>query len=280
MMDARILLLGESNVGKTHFGGQLLGRLNQEQGYLRMVGSVGSLAGYEEVLNALNDGRAAQHTGALQYIESTWNVVDPDGRAINLVWPDYGGEQVKAIRERRAMPQAWRERVLASEAWLVMVRVHNMQVSDDIFSRPIGDLSSANNRAHDTFELSEQARLVEFLQWMLFVKGKGLLKALRTPQLMLALSCWDELPEEEASMRPSAVLERRMPLVAAFFRSNWEADSVKVLGVSALERHLTEDSRDNDYIDQGPENFGYIVDEHGNRSKDLTLMFKPFMRIG
>ncbi|MGO7659742.1 hypothetical protein ACC702_34000 [Rhizobium ruizarguesonis] len=279
-MDARILLLGESNVGKTHFGGQLLGRLNQEQGYLRMVGSVGSLAGYEEVLNALNDGRAAQHTGALQYIESTWNVVEPDGRAINLVWPDYGGEQVKAIRERRAMPQVWRERVLASEAWVVMVRVHNMQVSDDIFSRPIGDLSSTDNRAHVTFELSEQARLVEFLQWMLFVKGKGLLKAVRTPQLMLVLSCWDELPEEEASVLPSTVLERRMPLVSAFLRSNWEADSVKVLGVSALERPLTEDSRDNDYIDQGPEHFGYIVDEHGNRSKDLTLMFEPFMRVG
>ncbi|MDP9788999.1 TRAFAC clade GTPase domain-containing protein [Agrobacterium tumefaciens] len=278
-MDTKILLLGESDVGKTHFGGQLLGRLNQEQGYLRMVGSVGSLAGFEEVLDALNDGRAAQHTSALQYIESTWTVADPDGNAINLVWPDYGGEQVKAIRQDRKMPQAWRERVVASNAWVVMVRVHNTEVSDDIFSRPIADLNLSPNQPRGTFAMSEQARLVDFLQWLLFVKGRGMLRRIETPQLMLVLSCWDELPTEEAGALPSRVLESRMPLVGAFLRSNWEPSSVRVVGLSALERPLKENSRDEEFIDKGPEQFGYVVDEGGQRSKDLTLMFKPFLQV-
>jgi hypothetical protein len=278
-MDTKILLLGESDVGKTHFGGQLLGRLNQEQGFLRMVGSVGSLTGFEEVLDALNDGRAAQHTSALQYIESNWTVADPEGNAINLVWPDYGGEQVKAIRQHRKMPQAWRERVLASDAWVVMVRVHNTQVSDDIFSRPIADLGISPPQPRGTFAMSEQARLVDFLQWLLFVKGKGMLRQIDKPQLMLVLSCWDELPTGEAMTIPSTVLESRMPLVGAFLRSNWQPGSVRVVGLSALERPLKEDSRDEEFIDKGPEQFGYIVDENGLQTKDLTMMFKPFIQV-
>ncbi len=73
-MSSNILLLGEYNVGKTNFGGQLLGRLNQEKGYLRMVGSPDSLSAFEDALAALNDGRAAQHTSAAQYSESRWPV--------------------------------------------------------------------------------------------------------------------------------------------------------------------------------------------------------------
>jgi hypothetical protein len=69
-MKSSILLLGEYNVGKTHFGGQLLGRLNREDGALRMVGQPDSIDAFDVVLQNLNDGRAAPHTSAAHYAEA------------------------------------------------------------------------------------------------------------------------------------------------------------------------------------------------------------------
>ena len=96
-MSATILLLGEYNVGKSHFGGQLLGRLNREEGALRMVGAPSTLAPFDAVLSRLNDGRAAPHTSAASYSEAKWPIADRTGRMIDLVWPEYGGEQVSEI---------------------------------------------------------------------------------------------------------------------------------------------------------------------------------------
>lgn len=276
MKATNILLLGESDVGKTHFGGQLLGRLAQEQGALRMMGSPQSLTAFEEVLGALNKGLSAEHTAFEQYHESRWPITDLQGRHIELVWPDYGGEQIRQIREKRSMSPEWRKRVIESEAWIIMVRIQHSELSDDIFSRPLAGLINAP-KADATFAMSPQARLIEFLQWLMYVRATGTLAPVSEPRLMLLLSCWDELPEEQQSRPPAEILASRMPLVSAFVGANWAPRAVRTLGLSALERPLSKDAPDQDYIDQGPENFGYMVREDGQRDKDLTLAIAPLV---
>lgn len=275
-MAANILLLGESDVGKSHFGGQLLGRLNQELGAFRMVGSPPSLAAFEGVLHALNEGRAAKHTAQEQYLESNWPIAGCDGRRMDLVWPDYGGEQVRLIREERRMPPGWRDRIMASDAWILMLRIHRSETSDDIFTRPISGLVDIPTASAD-FSMSPQARFIEFLQWLIHVRGAGTLTPLAHPRLLILLSCWDELPATQQVAAPPAVLAERMPLVSAFLRANWHKEALHILGLSALERALSEDSADEDYVDQGPEAFGYIVEEDGTRSNDLTRALLPLI---
>ena len=275
-MASKLLLLGESNVGKSHFGGQLLGRLNREQGALRMIGSPPTLAPFEAVLDGLNNGRASAHTSASLYLESHWPIADEAGRRIDLVWPDYGGEQVRAIRADRRMPPEWRDRIAKSDGWIIMVRIQHAQLGDDLFSRPLRHFIRDPKPA-ESFTMSDQAKLVDFLQWLMFVRGSGTLVSVERPRLLLLLSCWDELPDDERNDPPAEVLRRRMPLVAAFVESNWRPGSRHVLGLSALERPLTEQSEDQDYIDLGPEAFGYVVRADGTHSPDLTLALTPLL---
>ena len=275
-MMQRLLLLGEYDVGKSHFGGQLLGRLNREQGALRMVGAPPTLGPFETVLNRLNGGRAAPHTPQSQYVESIWPLADGAGRQLQLHWPDYGGEQLGAIRRERAMPQAWRDRICRTTGWIVMIRVAHHQLSDDIFTRPLAKPGKERS-APDTFAMSSQAQVVDLLQWMMFVRGTGTLAPVATPPLTLLLSCWDELPRAEQAMPPCDVLRARMPMVAAFLEANWQAGAHHVLGVSALERPLSEEQVDEEFIDRGPEAFGYVVLEDGSHDPDLTLAIAGMM---
>jgi hypothetical protein len=278
-MSSNILLLGEYNVGKSHFGGQLLGRLNQEQGYLRMVGSPDSLAAFEGVLSCLNDGRAAPHTSAAHYVESHWPVRDIQGNSTELIWPDYGGEQISSMRQNRSMPPEWTARVRSSDGWIVMLRIGNANVSDDIFSKPLGVLVPKINPETLPFQISDQARMVDFLQWLIFIRSTGTLKPIGSPKLLLLLSCWDELPAAEINEPPNIVLSRRLPMVSSFVQANWKEGSLHVLGLSALERSLSENQEDCEFIDKGPESIGYVVTETGKHESDLTVALKPLMQV-
>jgi len=275
-MNRKVLLLGEYDVGKSHFGGQLLGRLNQETGALRMTRPPQSLGPFETVLARINNGRAAPHTSQNQYLESVWPLADKQDREINLVWPDYGGEQVRAIRTERSMSREWRDRIVGTSGWIVMLRIAHTQLSDDIFTRPLAE-PGKERQAPDVFTISSQAQLIDFLQWLIFVRGTGTLTPIGNPPLLLLLSCWDELPAAEQNHPPLEILRAHMPMVAAFVEVNWRPESLSVLGLSALERSLDEDRIDNDFVDRGPESFGYVVLPDGRHDPDLTLAIAGMM---
>ncbi|MGN8544845.1 hypothetical protein ACQPTN_07615 [Bradyrhizobium sp. 13971] len=268
-----ILLLGESGVGKTHYGAQLLNRLMNVEGVLRMEGQSTNLLPFQSAMNSLQEGRAADHTATSTYSESVWPIKDGSGRHADLVWPDYGGEQIKRMIETRRIPNAWRERITTSPAWLMLVRLQALRIGDDIFSKPLAALRSSSAVAAEG-PVSDQARMIELLQMLLFVGSMGD-RPLERPRLVVLLTCWDELGFEGA---PKAVLKERLPLFWTFIRSSWGAPTV--LGVSALERPLSPNERDPDYVAKGPENFGYVVSADGSRSPDLTLPIQLLLDDG
>jgi hypothetical protein len=265
-----ILLIGESGVGKTHYGAQLLQRLMKGDGLLRMNGAATNLEPFEAALESLNEGRAAAHTATSTYVDSIWPVIDSEGRQAKLVWPDYGGEQIKTMIASRRVPSAWQERIRAAQAWLLLVRLQQTRMGDDIFSRPLVNLhgKSVENRE---VQISDQARLIELLQMLRFV-GSVTERPLDRPRLGVLLTCWDELGFDG---KPAAALESRLPMLAAFIRSNWRSPAV--LGLSALERPLSPHDRDAEYVSRGPEEFGYVVQADGRRSSDLTVPIKQLL---
>lgn len=259
-----ILLIGESGVGKTHYGAQLLHRLMKGDGALRMDGAATNLEPFEAALESLNEGRAAGHTARSVYVDSVWPVAYGDGHRADLIWPEYGGEQIKSVIDSRRLPDAWQARVDSANAWLLLIRLQQTRIGDDIFSKPLGDLretSTENQEVHP----SDQARLVELLQMLLFAHGTGG-RQLATPRLGVLLTCWDEAG---IGGTPAAALDARLPLVSAFVRSNWK--DPLVMGLSALERPLSPIERDMEYVSQGPERFGYVIAPDGMRSSDLTV---------
>lgn len=264
MTNNSILLIGESGAGKTHYGAQLLQRLMKGDGQLRMNGAATNLEPFEAALEALNEGRAADHTPNSTYVDSIWPVADEEGKQAQLVWPDYGGEQVKTMITTRRIPNAWQERIRGTQAWMLLIRLQKTRVGDDIFSRPLHSNRSESNE-HKEVQISDQARLVELLQMLKFV-AEATGRPLKSPRLAVLLTCWDELNFDGT---PDVALSSRLPLVASFIRSNWVAPIV--LGLSALERPLSPQERDADYATKGPEEFGYVVKSNGEHTHDLTL---------
>ena len=100
-LNKSVLLIGESGVGKSHYGAQLLKRLMQENGRIKMRGAATNLQPFEAVMASLDAGLSADHTATSIYHESRWPIVDDQGRKADLIWPDYGGEQVKDIIDDR-----------------------------------------------------------------------------------------------------------------------------------------------------------------------------------
>lgn len=263
----QIAVFGESDVGKSHYGAQLIGRLNAESGSMRMRGAAPDLAAFDDVVQSLSGGVPGAHTAAGTYTETLLPVLSEGNVAIDLNWPDYAGEQVSQLLEERRIPASWQKRVETADGWILMVRPKRASPSEDIFSRPLGDLKSSRNDGV-VFERSPQARLVELLQMLLYATHtrRGKFK----PALAVVLSCWDELHVSEGTT-PEAVLRQNLPLLAAFVRNNWVENRSIVLGLSATGVALSKESPNRDFIYKGAEQMGWVVASDGTRTPDLTV---------
>jgi len=263
----QVAVFGESNVGKSHYGAQLIGRLNAETGSMRMRGAAPDLAAFDDVVQSLSGGVPGAHTAAGTYTETLLPVLTEGDVAIDLNWPDYAGEQVSQLLEERRIPASWQQRVETADGWILMVRPKRAPLEEDIFSRPLGDLQSSRPDC-GVIERSPQARLVELLQMLLYTTHARTGKA--KPALAVVLSCWDELRAPEGTT-PEQVLRRNLPLLAAFVRNNWDERRRLVLGLSATGVALSKDSPNKDFIYKGAEQMGWVVTTDGARTPSLTL---------
>lgn len=271
VLDKSILLIGESGVGKSHYGAQLLKRLMQEDGRIRMRGAATNLQPFEAVMASLDAGLSADHTATSIYHESRWPIIDDQGRRADLIWPDYGGEQVKDIIDDRRLPRSWLTRIAESSAWLLMIRLQTMRAADDIFSRPLTSLRG-NSKDSREGRLSDQARLIELLQMLLYAQSTSGNRISRSPRLVVLLTCWDEM---KSPGTPIDVFHKRLPMLSDFVASNWTDCSV--IGLSALARSLDKKKPDKDYVIKGSEQFGYVVLEDATQSPDLTLPIQELL---
>lgn len=265
-----ILILGESKVGKTHYGAQILKRLMKGDGQLRMDGAASNLEPFQAAMDCLDEGIAAGHTSSTTYVDSVWPVADACGTKAELLWPDYAGEQILAIAKHRAVPDAWRDRIRTTPAWLLFVRLQLTRTPDDILTRPLSDLTVTSD--NDEVHLSDQARLIELLQILLYVRGSMSNQSLQTPRLCVVLSCWDELNTSE---KPADILLQSLPMFASFIASNW-ADPI-ILGLSALGQSLSPKDKDIQYAQTGSDQFGYVVLSDGQQTSDLTLPIQSLL---
>ncbi len=271
-----ILLVGESNVGKTHYGAQFLKRLMVKACALKMSGAPTNLEAFTTALGCLTEGKSTDHTPANTYVESVWPITDETGRSAELVWPDYGGEQVRNLVTQRRIPAAWRERVLEATDWVLLIRLHSLRSEEDLFSRPLQSFAAKEPEEETAArEPSDQARIVELLQMLLYLAQFHLDRPLRKPRLTILLSCWDEL---ETTELPANLLASRLPMLWSFVRSNWVSPTV--IGLSALERALSKTDADQEYATRGPEEFGYVVLPDGVKNTDITLPIQRLMADG
>ena len=261
MSTPNILVLGGSGAGKTHYAGQLLGRLRYDrQGKLRLrPGGVEDLSKLEEVLSCLEEGRAAGHTPAETWTGIRCELVTDDGKNTLLEWPEYAGERLFSIVEQRVLPHEWRTSVNEANGWILFIRPSTLQLQEDLLVRPTGiapTQTCSQKSSLEGKEWDDRARYVELLQMLVFAARQSTFRKLSMPRLAIVLSCWDEL--EEAGT-PEETFRKRLPLLDAFVRSTWSDRSWSVWGLSSLGRALSQVDRDPEFAAKGPEHFGYVI---------------------
>ncbi|MEO0325187.1 MAG: hypothetical protein AAF447_19670 [Myxococcota bacterium] len=141
MEGTNVLVLGGSGAGKTgktHYAGQLFGRMRHDRsGRLRVrPGGVDDLSKLEEVLACLEEGRAAGHTPAETWTGIRCELKADNGSSVVLEWPEYAGERLFAIVDRRMMPDEWRESVRGASGWLLFIRPSTLKLYEDLLVRP------------------------------------------------------------------------------------------------------------------------------------------------
>ncbi len=271
-----VLLIGESGVGKTHYGAQLLSRLYKTESCeltLDTEGHQANLDPYETTFQKLNAGLAAEHTTSTTFIESIWPVVNKAGVKSQLVWPEYAGEQVSLMLKDRNLPEQWLNSIREGASWLLMIRLNLHQDQADILSKPVSSIHKEAPESPNEVNMSHQARLIELLQIMLFGGGVSLDKPVETPKLAVMLTCWDELGLDLPP--PEKLLETEMPMLHQFITSIWEQPLF--FGLSALGKALSSDEADEGYVNLGPEAFGYIVNPEGTKLPDLTIPLRALL---
>lgn len=272
MRTPEIVLLGGPNSGKTHYAGQLYGRLQRHSGQLQLrkeQGTPSDLTALEEVLHCLENGHAAKHTSTNTWAKVLLPMMDEQGNVMDLLWPDYGGEQLETVFKQRKVPETWRKWLTKADGWLLLIRLNNETVYPDALTDLAERSKHGNGCTARVDKWDANAYWVELLQILLHVAGLGTVRRLQTPRLAVLLSCYDELATTDKL--PWNVFAEHLPLVSAFIISLWDADAVSVWGLSALGCPLDQNSNNESFIDDGPEKQGWIIPpEGGSPNSDLS----------
>lgn len=266
----KVLVLGGPDAGKTTLLVQLHGRVSSGNGSLRARGAPASLAPIEDGYRRLQQGLPVAHTGHGTSVTLDLPAVDAAGRHIDIVVPDYAGEDLRRMIVERRVPDLWRSEASSGDLWLLLIRLAKHAILPDVLTRPIGSLACAavDDPPGEPDALPVDMWAVELLQALLYSRhqeGRTLL-----PALTLVLSCWDEL-NEPAGTRPADLAAQSLALLDSFCRSKW-ANQYRVVGLSAQGRPLTEATPAEEYLDHGPQQMGWIVTGDGGRDSDLTLL--------
>lgn len=276
---SKLLVIGGFSAGKTHFGAQLLSRLQSRTCAFQLREASPNLTLLEEALARLSEGMTSAHTSRDLYGTIILPVVDGTGDAIDLVWPEFGGEQIDDFVTTRRISSEWISRVRESDSWIVMLRLMKLRTDEDLISKPLDSFlgqeradksTTEDNQLVDNLSWSPQARLVEQMQMLLYFKEVSLCSRVSLPRISVLLSCWDELGKPENTV-PADVLREYLPMFKNFLASNWAEESLAIYGLSALSKALKSDVPDEEFRKLGPESFGYVILPNGVKNRDLTL---------
>lgn len=258
-----LLLLGESDVGKTHYGAQVLRRLNSGSSAFELVNGA-NLKPFKTALGKISQGLSAPHTPRAESSESLWTLRQRSNDSnIELIWPDYGGEQVSGMIDSKSLPAAWRDKLVKASGWIFMVRPSQVPLPEDILTRAVS-LPAVDDPVNST--LSPQSKLIEILQMLQYKKQSYLEHKGIPPPIVVLLSCYDELTTDES---PDAYCRAHLPMFDQYLLSNWPEERRRIFGVSPLGQPLSQTQPNDDYAASGPDNKGFVIDEQGGKTDDL-----------
>lgn len=269
-----ILVIGKPKSSKTTYFAQFYLRIQRKKSNVKLWKAPKNIKPIDDAIKRLSKGDEVQSTPA----DSNEELILPiqvDNQQFELVCPDYGGEQVNNIIELMEFDEKWKARVENSDNWILFFRPGSLINYYDLSNAGYAQLEKKRSEKDLQSPLSDQCQLIELVQALLYIKGQGIKNRINKPRLLIALTCWDELNTKH---NPVAYLQNNLPLLYEFVSSNWKEEAFKVFGLSAQEFPLTEQASKDKYLDDLPENFGFVVRPDGELTKDLTILVKEAIK--
>lgn len=270
-----ILIIGPPNSGKTTFIAQLYGRMQAKQGRIVLARMPQNITGIKSAYERLADGKETITTAATDNLE----IVIPvklDETELELVFKDYGGEQVRDITKLLEYDKPWQKRARENDRWILFIRPREIYHHYDLSITGYAGIDSSGSGAGIHNELSHQYNFIELVQALLHARGTGIKTELRSPKLVIVLTCWDEI---NTKLTPAKLLKEKLPLFCQFIDTLWANESYTILGLSQQEFPLDTDEARDKYLDELPESFGYMVDDAGKHDKDLTRVIEIALQL-
>lgn len=269
-----ILIIGPPGSGKTTFVAQLYGRLVGKKGKLQLALAPENIDGIKSAYNRLADGVETEPTSPTDNLEVKIPVIY-EGQEFVLHCKDYGGEQVRDLVALMEYDKTWIDRAKTNDRWILFIRPSEIEHRFDLSKKGYAIKDQKETKAPSS-GTSDQSRFIELLQVLLHARGTGMKDPINTPRLLIALTCWDEL---NTNSRPEEILQQKMPMFAHFITANWLSGAFTIVGVSAQEFPLKTDEARDKYLDEMPQNFGYLVLDDNPREKDLTRLIEKALSL-
>lgn len=271
MKEKSILIVGDAGTGKTHYGVQLMLRLEERACAASYFRPPENVEPFKEAMKSVSAGRSAHHTTG----EQTRSVVLPiefaGGLRTTIKWPEYAGERLSHLVRQRHAGEGWTEAAKTADAWMLFVRHDKFGAGRDMLNRPVTEwMESRRRKDQEAVDWLPQVQVIELLQMMLYLRRASRRDPLTLPRLAVALSLYDTLPKPSPFARPSEALRAFTPLLAEFIETNWQPSGHLVIGLSALGQALAPDAADEDFVDRGPTRNGWLIKPDGTTEPDLT----------
>jgi GTPase SAR1 family protein len=266
-MNQSVLIIGKPNSGKTTFIAQLYAKLDVNNGAFRLYKSIVNLTPIIDAVNKLSNGDEVAPTPTDRTTGITLPLQFMD-KKIDLYCPDYGGEQINNIIENREVDPKWTNSIRQSDNWLIFLRLTNLISAYDLSNKTIPqEVLEEQAGSPEEYVMSDQSGLIELLQIMLATKGHDAHLKNQKTKITIVLTCWDEDMNDEL---PRQKLQKILPLLLNFIDSNWQAQLINIVGLSALGLSLKNLENRDLYQANGAEKYGFIIRADGTKSDDVT----------
>lgn len=228
-----LVAMGLKGSGKTTYLASLWHQM--EAGEIAARLSAPALQPDREYLNGIRDrwlslqevGRTSQRgtqTVTLPLMDKS------TGKGIELCVPDLSGETYSLQWTTRKAAASYAEYVQDCGGILLFIHAHGVKKSELIgpaaLSQGNVETSSEAPNAWTPTMSPTQVQLVDLLQTFAWLR-----KTTRPFRVAVIISAWDEIT---SSIFPTEWLERRLPLLAQYIRSNPERFQSRVYGISAI----------------------------------------------
>lgn len=126
-MDDSILIIGHPESGKTTFLAQFFTRVKKRKSSIKLSKTPENIKAITDAVKRLAAGKETTTTPASENLELVLPI-NVNGIHIDLVCPDYGGEQVNQLTELMEINDNWRKLVDNSDRWVLFIRPYKIEL--------------------------------------------------------------------------------------------------------------------------------------------------------